>query len=140
MDDCDRIELDLPASLKYLNVVGACITEMLTRAEYLSEPDVTAYNLQLAVHEICTNLANHAYAGIQGGRIRLTLCLCTNPHRFTADLFDTGAAFDPSTVPAPDPEAGQVSGYGLFLARELMDEVRYERRTTGNFWHLRKTL
>jgi serine/threonine-protein kinase RsbW len=139
-DGAERIDLDVPASLKYLNVVGACVTEMISRAQGVEELEVVAYNVQLAVHEICTNVVDHAYEGREGGRIRLTFTMHQAPQRFVAELVDTGSSFDPSVVPDPDLEAGQTSGYGLFLARQLMDSVTYDPGPVGNRWRLEKSL
>ena len=72
----DVICLELPGTAKYLNVLTACIGEMLGRVEGLVEADQTIYNIQLAVHEGCTNIVDHAY-GAAGGRIGGDAC----PHR-----------------------------------------------------------
>ena len=71
----DTIRLDFPATHKYLNVLGACIHELLARVEGLAEPVVVSYNIQLAVHEACTNIVDHAYAGMPAGRLNITLTL-----------------------------------------------------------------
>jgi anti-sigma regulatory factor (Ser/Thr protein kinase) len=48
----------------------------------------------------------------------------------TARVTDEGAGFDPRDVPDPTVPANlcKDSGRGLFLMRELMDEVRYNAR------------
>ena len=60
--------------------------------------------------------------------------------RFIATLYDTGAAFDPDQVSTPDLDVPHESGYGLFLAEQLMDEVNYQRQADGNHWRLIKHL
>ena len=139
-EQADVIRLDVPATHKYLNVLGACITEMLSRVDGLQEPAVVAYNIQLAVHETCTNIVDHAYGGAPDGRIVITLTLATGPRRLVVDLHDTGRSFDPSTVPEPDLERGQVHGYGIFLMHSLMDDVAYAAGADGNRWRLVKHL
>lgn len=138
--DTDTIQLDLPASHKYLNVVSGCIAEMLARAGELAGPDELIYNVQLAVHEICANIVQHAYNHDNRGRIKITLTLSPHPRQFMVDLHDTGCAFDPAGVPAPDLDEGQVHGYGLFLARQLMDTVTYYPQAGHNRWQLVKNL
>jgi serine/threonine-protein kinase RsbW len=51
---------------------------------------------------------------------------------------DTGASFDPTVVPTPRLGELQEHGFGLFLVRELMDEVEYQANASGNCWTLVK--
>ena len=140
MDEADVIRLELPATHKYLNVLGACITEMLSRVDGLQAVSVVAYNVQLAVHETCTNIVEHAYGGAPDGRIAITLTLTSAPRLMVVDVHDTGRSFDPSSVPDPDLERGQIHGYGIFLVHSLMDDVAYETQADGNHWRLVKHL
>lgn len=142
MNCYDTIRLDLPATYKYLNILGACLTEMLSRVEGLSDPEVLAYNLQLAVHETCTNIINHAYGETRPeNRIEITLKLEPIPRSLIMELQDTaGGAFDLSKIAEPNLEEGQIHGYGLFLIRSLVDEVNYESHSGKNIWRLVKKL
>ncbi len=140
MSDIDTIRLDLPATHKYLNVLGACITEVLTRVEGLAEPDVTTYNIQLAVHEACTNIVEHAYAEEPTGRIIIKLTLIQQPRALAIDIYDTGSSFDITMAREPNLDEAQVHGYGLFLIRNLMDEMTYTPEADQNHWHLVKHL
>jgi serine/threonine-protein kinase RsbW len=138
--ESDTIRLNLPATHKYLNVLGACITELLARVDGLVEPAVVSYNIQLAVHEACTNIVEHAYADLPLGRIEITFTLVEQPRRLIVDVHDTGHSFDISSVPAPDLDEAQIHGYGLFLIRSLMDEMTYIPQPGNNRWHLVKNL
>lgn len=140
MNETDTIHLDLPASHKYLNVLSGCIAEMLARAGELAQPDELLYNVQLAVHEICTNIVEHAYSHANRGRIKITLTLSAHPRQFIVDLYDTGRCFDPAGVPSPDLDEGQIHGYGLYLVRQLMDTVTYDPQSSNNRWQLVKNL
>lgn len=138
--DPDELRLNLPATNKYLNVIGACLDAYMARIEDVVEPRVTAYNIQLAVNEIVANIIAHAYTEAAGGRIDMVVRLISNPRRLLIDLFDTGVAFDPTTAAEPDLEDVQIHGYGLFLAHNLLDDVTYIRQSDGNNWHLIKYL
>ncbi len=140
MREHDSVRLDLPASLKYLNVLGACIAEMLTRVEGLAERDIVSYNIQLAVHEACTNIVEHAYAGRNDGRIKIALMLDEQPRRLVVDIHDTGGSFDITQAREPNLDDAQIHGYGLFLIRNLMDEMSYTPGPSNNRWHLVKHL
>jgi len=62
------IRLDLPASHKHVNILGACISELLVRVEHVDDREAIMYNMQLAAHEACANIIDHAYAGDSGRR------------------------------------------------------------------------
>jgi serine/threonine-protein kinase RsbW len=134
------VRLDLPASYAYLSLLGACLSDIIARIDGLGEADIVAYNVQLAVHETCTNIIGHAYGEQAAGRIRIEITLQHAPRRLIVDLHDTGRTFDLDAVPEPSLDDVQVHGYGLFLIRELMDEVSYTPRTGDNRWRLVKYL
>lgn len=130
------IQLDVPATHQFLNVLGVCIVEMLTR---LDEPRVdsdTLYQIQLAAHEICANVVDHGYAG-EPGRIGITLRLANAPRRIIVELRDTGShSFDPTRVVVPTVEELELHGRGLLLTRAAMDRVLYQTRD-GRCWEAR---
>jgi serine/threonine-protein kinase RsbW len=90
--------------------------------------DSETYAVELAMDEACTNIIEHAYQGENRGDIECTcessdLCL-------TFIIRDHGKPFDPSTVRKPDLDAAiddrPVGGLGVFLMKQLMDEVSFE--------------
>ncbi len=135
----DTITLDIPADLRYVNVLGASVCAFLTNVEELADPEITRYNLELAIYEIGANIVNHAYAN-RHGRIRMSATLSRQPLQVTITLEDTGVSFDPSVVPEPRFGELQEHGYGLFLVTQLMDEVEYRPTNVGNTWKLIKYL
>lgn len=138
--DHTTIRLDLPAEHQHLNVVGACLKAILERVDGVSDLDMLAYNLELALHETCTNIVEHAYAE-QTGRIRIAMSITTAPQRqLIIDLHDTGASFDLHNTNEPDLENAQIHGYGLFLMRQLLDDVAYRSNATSNHWKLTKNI
>jgi len=90
--------------------------------------DSEIYAVELAIDEACTNIIEHAYQGENRGDIECT-CDC-NDNCLTMVLHDHGKPFDPSTVTAPDLDADiddrPVGGLGIFLMKQLMDEVHFE--------------
>ncbi len=134
------MQLKLPADLEQIRLVGTCISLMLTDVCSIAEAEVTLYNVQLAVQEICVNIVTHAYEGIFNGQIQVVLTLTKQPSTLIIELYDTGQPFELEAVPLPNLDEIGEHGYGLFLARELLDEVHYETRQSGNYWRLRKHL
>ncbi len=133
------VRLQLPATHRYLNVLGACINALVEHAEDLDDAEQQSYNIQLGTNEVFANIVDHAYAE-RDGDVAVTLALLDTPQRMQIDLHDTGVAFDPASAPEPDLDEIQVRGYGLFLVRSLFDEVDYAARADGNYWRLIKLL
>lgn len=133
------VRLELPANTRYLNILAACIAELLNRVDGMSDPQQTIYNIQLAVHEGCTNIVDHAYVDNEG-RIMINLMLGCDPKHIIVELHDTGRSFDPSTIPDPRFDEPQVRGYGLYLMRQIMDEVIYDPQPGHNCWRMVKYL
>lgn len=131
-----EIALELPASLRYLNVVGACIVAACAR--HSPEAEAAASHLELAVQEACANIVLHAFSGVDTGSICMRLSL--DAAAVTIELTDDGAPFDPDLVPLPCFDEPQIHGYGLFLIRQLVDDVSYQRSDNRNHLRLVKHL
>lgn len=137
----ERIWLDIPAAAAYLHLISDCIAELVEHAPGLPEVEQTTYSIQLATQEISSNIVRHAYAGAEPeGRIVAQLIVERSPRRIVIELRDSGLAFDPGQVAAPDLDEVRIHGYGLFLARALLDELRYEALPGENRWRLVKHL
>jgi serine/threonine-protein kinase RsbW len=134
------VRLQVLADHRYLNVVSACLAAFLERVDAIAERGTVTYNVQLAVHEACANIVEHAYNGQVGGWIEIEIFLVDAPRRLIVDLFDEGGLFDASQESKPNLDEPQNHGYGLFLVRALVDDVQYERVKNRNHWRLSKKL
>ena len=132
-------QLDVPAVVNSLPVVSNAFSAILEQINELPEKEIITYNVMLAVHEICTNIIEHAYEN-KGGRIAIDIQLDEQSGVLTVDLFDQGRSFDLANVPQPDLDSAPIRGYGLFLVRELMDDVNYTPNHERNHWRLVKHL
>jgi serine/threonine-protein kinase RsbW len=135
----DEIALDIPAAYTYLNVISGCIAAAFERLEDLQDRKTLAYQVQLAVHETCTNIVEHAYAG-KYGRIQVVLSLPVKAGQLVIVIQDQGKSFQFSGYTQPNLDEPQESGYGLVLIRQLMDEVTYQALPGVNQWRLVKHL
>jgi serine/threonine-protein kinase RsbW len=139
-DSRETIHISLPSTAKYLNLVGACVSEMIDRIDDVFEPDIMKYNIQLAVQEICINIIVHAYDDNPDKRVEVDLAWMEQARSIVIKMLDTGRPFDITKVVEPDLEEGQVHGYGLFIVKHLMDDVQYSSDEAGNHWTLVKNL
>jgi serine/threonine-protein kinase RsbW len=135
----NSLQLEIPAAYGYLHIIGACISGLLESELALPEKEITSYNIELAVHEACSNIIGHAYAGLPG-RIKLIFTVLENPGKIVIELYDNGRSFDFLSTPIPNLDEPQVRGYGLFLMQELMDQVEYCVKDDGNYWRMTKNL
>ena len=107
-----------------------------------SIPPETEYDLNLDLDEMITNVAKHAYPG--GGEHHFTLQISVNNEEFLARIEDDGIAFNPTEHPTPDLEAPlekrKEGGLGIFLVRQIMTSIEYQRVAGKNHVTLRKKL
>lgn len=134
-----EIRLNLPAEIRFLNVLGATVTALVERIPRIAQPEQLAFDVGLAAHEVCTNIMQHAYAEYPG-RVEIVITLAPAPRRLIIEFQDTGRVFDLSSVREPDLDQAQIHGYGLFLVRALVDELDYIPAAGNNRWLLVKYL
>lgn len=96
--------------------------------QHMALGEEQAYILRLAIEEIATNLIKYGYTTNAPGPIQVT---CGNEAgALRIVIRDRGKPFDPHTAPQPDLstslERRRVGGLGLFLVRELTDELVYQ--------------
>jgi anti-sigma regulatory factor (Ser/Thr protein kinase) len=107
-----------------------------------SIPAETERDLTLALDEMITNVAQHAYP--MGGEHHFTLQITVNNEEFVARIEDDGVEFNPNEHPIPDLgaplEERKVGGLGVYLVRQIMTSVEYQRVAGKNVVTLRKKL
>lgn len=135
----DILRVEMPAAHAYLQMIGPSVSCLIKNAPSLAHDDSLAYNIELAVHEVCSNIIEHAYGGVPG-QIQMVFTMVVTPPQLVVELFDNGRSFEYASIPLPNPEEPQVRGYGLFLIQELMDKVDYGSSPDGNTWRLVKNL
>ena len=109
--------------------------------EFSLTPDVI-FNVNLVLEEAVVNVINYAYPEEKHESIYLTAKLHEGSIVFV--LTDSGLEFDPTEVPEADitlsAEDRPIGGLGIFLIRQIMNEVSYERIDGKNVLTLSKKL
>ena len=119
----NRLELRIKAKLENLAAISDFIAEAMKQLGIEQE----IFQVQLAVNEACTNIIQHAYSGESEKPIRIICSMSGND--LLIRIRDWGKSFDPTSVPSPEIDSElferQSGGLGIFLMRQMMDEVRY---------------
>jgi anti-sigma regulatory factor (Ser/Thr protein kinase) len=130
--------LTVNSELAELNKIRAFLKENLSTLS-ISENDY--YAIELSMLEICVNIIRYAYPKDQG---KIQLKTWRENNRFYLEISDDGVPFDPSTVDEPDLEKmisnGQKGGFGIFLARKLMNGFDYKRENDRNILTIFKSI
>ena len=109
--------------------------------EFSLTPDVV-FNVNLVLEEAIVNVINYAYPKEKHESIHLSAQLHEDSIVFV--LTDTGMQFDPTKAPEADItlslEDRPIGGLGIFLIRQIMNEVSYERIDGKNVLTLSKKL
>ena len=104
-------------------------------------PDVV-FNLNLVIEEAVVNIINYAYPKEEHQFIYLSAHVHEGSIVFV--LTDTGKEFDPTLAPEADitlsADEREIGGLGIFLIRQIMNEVRYQRIDGKNILTLEKKL
>ena len=125
------VTLRVPARLESIRPLTALV-ERMGREAALSEQAV--FHCRLALDEACTNIIEHSYDDTPDGEIEATIKV--RKGACAISLTDFGKPYDPSGIRLPERDtpldAIRPGGLGLYLMRNVMDEVHYEPGPTSN--------
>ena len=125
MGDILKDELVVTSDTKYLMMVRDFVGQLVRKSRLSSGEE---NKIILAVDEAVTNIIEHGYGNDPAGRIEIGVE--ADESRFRIVIRDSGKAFDPDSVASPEMRkhvaAGKKRGLGIFLMRQIMNEVRYQ--------------
>lgn len=127
----NQLSLDLESSLEALGEIERALTEFGAEHEW---PEDLLFHVQLTLDELATNVINHGY-GAGGHSFQITVK--SKPEAVQIELVDEARPFDPlQDAPQPAIDAGvherKVGGLGVYIVKELMDEMEYRREDGKN--------
>jgi serine/threonine-protein kinase RsbW len=133
-------KITFDASFENLDEIREFVGDAARRVGF---SDKEIYSIQLATDEASSNIIEHAFAGITGGKLEIEVI--DSKSEIKIILRDHGKSFDPASVPEPNVKADlserKIGGLGMYLMRKLMDEVSYESSPkTGNILTMIKRL
>ena len=138
-DDLTMFAIKLHFSL----VMRNDIQQIPTLAEWIETiglPQELNMPINLALEEAVSNVMLYAYPGKSGQ----VLVECDKSDKLVFTITDSGVPFDPTQQEDPDvtqsAEERPIGGLGIFLVRQIMDDVRYERKDDKNILTLIKKI
>ena len=123
--------ISVPASTAYLSAVRDFVGTYASDFGF-KESDIDA--IRLAVDEACTNVIKHAYEFDEAKHIRVNIGMSDS--QFWVSIIDKGHAFEYAHYSEPDIKERirlkKRGGVGVYLIRQLMDEVVYSHHDGVN--------
>ena len=127
MEESLKDRLVVANDTKHLTVVREFIARLIQQSA-LSKEDEN--KIILAVDEAVTNVIEHGYDNQNDGSIEIDVV--SSPSSFKITIRDTGKVFNPTSTPSLNVQdhvkMGRKKGLGIFLMRQIMDEVKYTFR------------
>lgn len=129
-------QIRLPAKLEYLETFVASVK---AAAEKYGFARTRISEIELASEEILVNIFNYAYKESEGYAEVITGT--DEDRQFVIEISDTGIPFNMLLLNRPDLTSDiserRIGGLGVFLARELMKDIRYYREDNKNILKIR---
>lgn len=123
-------EITVAATVEEIPVIFDFIESLMSLAGFDSRKIM---EVQLALEEACTNVANYAYPG-KAGTIHIVAIL--HGDRLELIIEDEGTPFDPTThtvdLSQDDTKDRPVGGLGIHLIRCYVDRMSFEFRDGKN--------
>jgi|WetSurMetagenome_2_1015567.scaffolds.fasta_scaffold00045_39 serine/threonine-protein kinase RsbW len=102
----------------------------------------TTNKILLAGEEILVNVIHYAYSN--GGDLTISCGPAPGAGGIVIEISDSGVAFNPLDAGEPDlslpVEERPIGGLGIFMVKNIMDEVRYKRENGRNVFTMTKRL
>ena len=133
-------EIVFPADKDKISIGIDTITDFLNE---LKVDHKLVYKIGLCMEELLVNVASYAYSS-EGGTIKIQYELIESPRTISITIIDEGKPFDPTAMDDPDttlPISDRpIGGLGIFIVKNTMDEVKYDRKDNKNILNIKKKI
>lgn len=103
----------------------------------------TIIEINIAIDEIFSNIANYAYKD-NNGTATIEMELNDKTKDVVITFIDSGIPYNPLLKEDPDVKAKledrNIGGLGVFMVKKIMDDVVYEYREGKNVFKIRKNI
>jgi serine/threonine-protein kinase RsbW len=126
--------------MDHLRLIWQMGETLLESVPFDDDPEGTRYNFLVALQEMVTNVYRHGYRGDDSQPLAVSFAV--DAQGVCVTVRDRGPAFDPRGVANPplsdDAAPTEAGGFGIMIARAVMDQVDYARVDGWNVLTLRK--
>ena len=133
-------ELVIEAVVDNLDAVNSFVHKSIEQFEVSKR---TLMQIDLIVEEIFVNVASYAYAP-NTGSVKILIEAKEEPHTVSLTFIDSGVPYNPLEKSDPDINLSvddrQIGGLGIFLTKNLVDEISYKFVDSQNILQLTKSL
>ena len=133
-------ELNIVATVENIEVVTDFVNEQL---EALDCPMKAQMQIDIAIDELFGNIAHYAY-NPEVGEATVRVEVVEDPLAVVITFIDKGVPYDPLAKDDPNitlsAEEREIGGLGIFLIRQIMDKVEYQRIDGKNVLSMSKQL
>ncbi len=127
-----HVVVELFSQPRYLSGARDLVSAVAKRFGF---DDAVCGQLALAVDEALCNIIRHGYDRRPDGRIWLSLWPVSEdegqPHGIRIVIDDLAAQIEPDHIKGRDLDDIRPGGLGVFIIKQVMDKVRYEKRPGG---------
>jgi len=122
-----KINITIPSDIKHLREVSSRILEGLAHYRLSEE---ALFEIRLCIEEAVRNAIVHGNRSDKN--LPVNISYSTQDRQLVMEVEDSGAGFNPQSVPDPtaDDNILKGGGRGVYLIKHLMDKVEYN--DTGN--------
>lgn len=133
-------QINVRSTMDNLDTVIGFIEENLELAEC---PMKIAMKIAVCVEELFVNVVNYAYDG-EIGDCQVSFFIDDSlGNKVIIKISDQGKAFNPLEKEDPDislsAEERKIGGLGIFMVKNIMDTISYERKEENNIIIMEKT-
>lgn len=134
------MEITVPATIENVEKVTDFVN---TELDKLGCPSKAKAEIDVAIDELFSNIANYAY-NPEIGKATVKFEVQNNPQAVVITFMDNGKPFDPLLREDPNiklaAEDRDIGGLGIFMVKKTMDSVEYEYKDSHNILKIKKHL
>jgi anti-sigma regulatory factor (Ser/Thr protein kinase) len=125
-----HVRLEMLSQPRFLAAARAMVSHI---AQRLGFNEVHSGQISLAVDEALCNIINHGYAKKPDGHIWVNVwAVADDGHPYIKIVIeDRAKQVDPKVIRSRDLEDVRPGGLGVYIIKEVMEDVRYEQREGG---------
>ena len=129
----NEVEIQITSDPRWLGLLRRVVDEFANHAGFEAKD---RHALLVAVSEAVSNVMKHSYHGDSDRKLSLACQVVDGEIEIC--IKDDGEAFDPKAKELLPPEEVRPGGRGVYLMKEIMDEVEYWRDGATNCVRMKK--